>query len=258
MSILLREVNHHILTLTLNRPEALNALNRALIEALDQAVAEAAEDAQIRCIVLTGAGDKAFAAGADIQELSAMGARQAAEFSRMGSAMMRRIECLPKPVIAAINGYALGGGCELAMACHLRIAHEKARLGLPEITLGLMPGFGGSQRLPRLIGRARALELMLTGKPVKAAEAEQYGLVNQCLPDDAFQETVANLARQLADNAAFASATLLQSVNLGMDLPLEHALALESRQFGLCFDHPDAREGTEAFLQKRKANFNTA
>ncbi len=255
MSILLQEEQDHILTLTLHRPEALNALNRALLLALDEAFAYADENDAIRCVVLTGAGDKAFAAGADIEELSAMSALEATAFSRLGNRMMRRIETLRKPVIAAVNGYALGGGCELAMACHLRIAHPRARFGLPEITLGLMPGFGGSQRLPRLIGKARALELMLTGRPVKAEEAVQLGLANQCPPEADFASAVEQLARQLAGNATMASLLLLQAVETGLDLPMEHALQVESQQFGLCFDHPDAREGTEAFLQKRKPRF---
>ncbi len=255
MSILLREEHDHILTLTLHRPEALNALNRELLLALDEAFAEADDRDDIRCIVLTGSGDKAFAAGADIEELAQMSALEAAAFSRLGNRMMRRIETLRKPVIAAVNGYALGGGCELAMACHLRIAHARARFGLPEITLGLMPGFGGSQRLPRLIGKARALELMLTGRPVKAEQAVQLGLANQCHPDEDFQPAVQTLARQLAANATMASQLLLQAVETGMDLPMEHALQVESQQFGLCFDHPDAREGTQAFLQKRKPRF---
>ncbi len=253
--ILLRKQGGRVLYLTLNRPEALNALDNALLQALDQAFSQVANDEAIRCVVLTGAGERAFAAGADIEELSRMNALQASRFSRLGSRMMRRIETLGKPVIAAVNGYALGGGCELAMACHLRIAHERARFGLPEITLGLIPGFGGSQRLPRLVGRARALEMCLTGKPVTAEQAQAMGLVNQVHDDAHFLPAVEKLAEQLADNAAHATATLLQTMNSGLDLPLEHALELESQQFGLCFDHPDAHEGTQAFLQKRKPKF---
>jgi len=255
MPILQQQQDNRVLYLTLNRPEALNALNQALLEALDDAIAQAAGNDKIRCIVITGAGQRAFAAGADIGQLQQMNPLEALTFSRLGSRMMRRIEMLDKPVIAAVNGYALGGGCELALACHLRLAHEQARFGLPEITLGLMPGFGGSQRLPRLIGPTRAMELCLLGRPVDARQAAHMGMVNACLDAEQYWPTVQRWAQQLAGHARHATAALMQALRTGADMPLEEALEMESHRFALCFAHPDAAEGTRAFLEKRKPEF---
>jgi enoyl-CoA hydratase len=241
--------------ITVNRPDKLNALNRATLAALDEAFAAAADDAGVRVVVLTGAGPKAFVAGADISEMAAITPVEAREFSLLGQRMMRRVERMPKPVIAMVNGFALGGGLELAMCCHLRIASQTARLGLPEVTLGLLPGFGGSQRLPRLAGRAAALELCLTGAPVDAARALQLGLVNRVVAPDALEGEVMALANKLAQAAPLAMRAILDAVNVGGECAIDEGLEYESAQFGLIFATEDAREGMRAFLERRPPAF---
>lgn len=243
-----------IRTLTLERPEKLNALDSATLNALDAAFAEAENDADVRVIVLTGSG-KAFVAGADISEMSGLSPVEGRDFSLRGQRMMRRVEKLTKPVIAAINGFALGGGLELAMCCHLRIAADTARLGQPEINLGLIPGFGGSQRLLRLAGRAATLELCLTGAPISAERALQLGIVNRVVAAEALMEETLKLAQQLATAAPLALRALLECVNIGGECGIEEGLEYESAQFGLIFSTEDMREGTRAFLEKRKAAF---
>ncbi|QOC23603.1 enoyl-CoA hydratase/isomerase family protein [Wenzhouxiangella sp. AB-CW3] len=242
-------------TLTINRPDKLNALNRQTLLELFQAITQAHGDDQVRVIVLTGSGEKAFVAGADIGEIRDQSAVQARAFSAMGQNLMAIIQNLDKPVIAAINGFALGGGMELALACHLRIASDKARLGLPEIKLGIMPGFGGTQRLLRLVGTTRALEMSLTGEPIDAERAREMGIVNRVVTPDALKAEVMQLATQLAGSAPEAVSGILQAVNQGADTDLNTALALETARFALCCSTEDMREGTSAFLEKRQPEF---
>ncbi|WP_434990388.1 enoyl-CoA hydratase-related protein [Xanthomonas melonis] len=242
-------------TITVNRPDKLNALNRDTMLALDQAFADAANADDVRVVVLTGAGPKSFVAGADIAEMSALSALEGREFSLVGQRLMRRIERMPKPVIAMVNGFALGGGLELAMACHLRIAAATARLGQPEINLGLIPGFGGTQRLLRLIGRAAALELCLLGAPIEASRALQLGLVNRVVEPDALQQETLAMAQRLATAAPLAVRGVLDAVTFGGECGIEEGLQLETAQFSLLFASEDMREGTRAFIEKRPAQF---
>ncbi|MBW8373773.1 enoyl-CoA hydratase-related protein [Stenotrophomonas sp.] len=242
-------------TVTVNRPDKLNALNRATLEALDTAFSEAAADPAVRVVVLTGAGPKAFVAGADIAEMNGLSAVQGRDFSLLGQGLMRRIERMPKPVIGKINGFALGGGLELAMACHLRVAAETAKVGQPEVNLGLMPGFGGSQRLLRLCGRAAALELCLLGTPITATRAVQLGIVNEVVPAAELDARVQTLASQLASAAPLALRGVLDAIHIGGECPLGEGLEYESAQFGLMFATEDMREGTSAFLARRPPVF---
>ena len=244
-----------IRTITVQRPEKLNALNRQTLEALDAAFAEAAADDEVRVVVLTGAGSKAFVAGADIAEMTTLSPVQGRDFSLLGQQLMRRIERLPKPVIAMVNGFALGGGMELAMACHLRIAADNAKVGQPEINLGLIPGFGGTQRLLRLAGRAAALELCLLGAPIDAARALQLGLVNRVVPAAELEAETLKLATQLANAAPLALRGILDAINIGGECAISEGLEYESAQFGLMFSTEDMREGTGAFLERRKPVF---
>jgi enoyl-CoA hydratase len=240
---------------TFNRPQVLNALNRAMLSELDAAMAEFAADDSLRVVIVTGAGDKAFVAGADIKELREHTAAGGRDFSLIGQRVFDRIENLGKPVIAAINGFALGGGCELAMACTLRIAADTARIGQPEINLGLIPGYAGSQRLARLVGKGRAVEMMLTGAPISAVEAERAGLVNRVVPAAALMNETRTLAAQLARNAPIATRSILDAVNRGLEMPFSEASAFEATLFGLVTATDDMREGTTAFLEKRKPTF---
>ncbi|MDQ1092667.1 enoyl-CoA hydratase [Xanthomonas sacchari] len=244
-----------ICILTVNRADKLNALNRQVLQALDAAFATAAEDPQIRVVVLTGAGEKAFVAGADIAEMNELTPVQGRDFSQLGQRLMRRIERMPKPVLAMVNGFALGGGLELAMACHLRVAAESARLGQPEINLGLIPGFGGTQRLLRLAGRAAALELCLLGAPIDAARALQLGLVNRVVAAAELRATTLQLAQQLAEAAPLALRGILDAIQIGGESAIEQGLEYETAQFGLLFSSEDMREGTRAFLERRRPHF---
>ena len=254
-SPLLIDTQDGIRTITVNRPDKLNALNSATLDALHQAFDEAAMDATVRVVVLTGAGEKAFVAGADISEMNGLTPVEGRDFSLRGQRMMRRIERMPKPVIAAINGLALGGGLELAMCCHLRIAADTAKVGQPEINLGLIPGFGGSQRLLRLTGRAATLELCLTGAPIGAERARELGIVNRVVAAADLQAETMKLAGQLANAAPLALRAMLDCVNIGGECAIEEGLEYESAQFGLVFSTDDMREGTGAFLEKRKPTF---
>ncbi|MFT4197111.1 MAG: enoyl-CoA hydratase-related protein [Pseudoxanthomonas sp.] len=244
-----------VLRITVNRPDKLNALDARTLDALAGAFATAAADPSVRVVVLTGAGPKAFVAGADIAQMATLPALQGREFSLRGQRLMRTIETLPKPVIARINGFALGGGLELAMACHLRIAADTAKLGQPEIKLGLIPGFGGSQRLLRLAGRAATLELCLLGAPVDAARAQTLGIVNEVVPTERLDARVDALAAQLAKAAPQALRGILDCVVHGGECGLEEGLQFESAQFALLFASEDMREGTAAFLQRREPSF---
>lgn len=241
--------------ITLNRPDKLNALNRATLSELLAAFEAAAADVAVRVVVLTGAGPKAFVAGADIAEMNGLSPVQARDFSRLGQRLMRRIETLGKPVLARINGFALGGGLELAMACHLRIAAEGAKLGQPEVNLGLIPGFGGTQRLLRLCGRGPALELCLLGSPIDAGRARELGLVTRVVPADQLDAEVEALAGQLANAAPQALRGVLDAVVLGGEAPLDTGLDYETQAFALAFSTDDMKEGTGAFLARRKPDF---
>ncbi len=254
-SLLLTADRGAIRTITVNRPDKLNALNAATLDALLAAFDAAAADETVRVIVLTGAGPKAFVAGADIAEMTDLPPVAGRDFSQRGQRLMRRIETFPKPVIARINGFALGGGLELAMACHLRVAADTAKIGQPEINLGLIPGFGGTQRLLRLAGRAATLELCLTGSPVDADRALALGIVNKVAAADALDEAIDALADQLAQAAPLALRGILDCIHVGGECAMEEGLAYETAQFGLMFATDDMREGTRAFLDRRKPAF---
>ena len=270
------DVNDGVAVLTLNRPASLNALNGALLTELDAAIGRLEREEEIRAVVLIGAGAKAFAAGADITELAELGPREAAAVAAEGQRILRRLERLPKPVIAAVNGFALGGGCELAMACHMRLAAPHARFGQPEVNLGLIPGYGGTQRLARLVGRGRATELCLTGGMVGADEALRLGLANRVVSAfakdaqgeltrdekgqpvfdrEAFLMAAIGLAKEILGKAPLAVAACLDAIDRGLDLPLDAGLALERDLFAACFGTQDMREGTKAFVEKRPAQF---
>jgi enoyl-CoA hydratase len=244
-----------IATLTVSRPDKLNALNAATIAELGAAVEEIAADPGVRGVLVTGEGQKAFVAGADIAELSRMGPVDGVEVSRAGQRVFRRLEMLRKPVVAAVNGFALGGGCELALACHLRVASENARFGLPEVKLGIIPGYGGTLRLTRIVGKGRALELMLTGEMIDAAEAYRIGLANRVVPQEALLGEARALLATIVRNGPVALGLAIECATLGMDMAMDEGLALESNLFGLLAATEDMREGMQAFLEKRKAEF---
>ncbi len=240
---------------TLNRPKVLNALNRRTWEELRAAFEDARDDAEVRGVILTGAGDKAFIAGADIGELAHVTAVEAQMSSTYGQAVLDLIENLGKPVIAAVNGFALGGGCETAMACTIRVASEHAKFGQPEVTLGLIPGGGGTQRLPRLIGKGRALQLILSGAMISAQEAYRVGLVNEVVPAAELITRAEAILKQIFANAALAIKFSLEAVNRGLETSQAEGLSLEASLFGLCAGTDDKKEGTQAFLQKRAPQF---
>ncbi len=242
-------------TVIINRPDKLNALNAELVGEIGTVFRALGEDPGVRAIVLTGAGDKAFVAGADIAELAQMDAMSGIAVSRQGQDTFREIELLSKPVIAAVNGFALGGGLELALACHLRVASERARFGAPEVKLGIIPGYGGTVRLPRLVGRARALQMILTGDLISAQEAYRIGLVDDVVPPQALLDAAHGLADKVAANAPLAIAMALEAVDIGYTATTEDALRSESNMFGLLASTDDMREGMKAFLEKRAPEF---
>jgi enoyl-CoA hydratase len=244
-----------IATIQFNRPKALNALNRALLEELARATEAIAHDSDLRVLVLTGAGDKSFIAGADIKELAELNALQAKTFSKLGQSVINNIGALPIPVIAAVNGYALGGGLEMALVCDFIYASQNASVGLPETNLGLIPGFGGTQRLARLIGPNQALELIYTGKIISAAQAQSMGLINQVYPADALMEEVTATAQAMGAKGSVSLRAAKEAVNNGLDIDLATGLKIEQDAFALCMASEDAREGTQAFIEKRKAVF---
>lgn len=244
-----------ILFITIDRPKVLNALNAQTVDELRRAFNGARDDDSVKCIILTGAGEKAFVAGADIAELAQMTPITGKTTAERGQRVFRAIERSTKPVIAAINGFALGGGCELALACHIRIASENAQLGLPEVTLGIIPGYGGTQRMARLLGKGRALELILTGDRIKAAEAERIGLVNKVVPADQLLSTAEELARKIMSRGPLAVRAAIEAVMSGSEMPFEEGQFLEATLFGLLASTEDMKEGMGAFLEKRTANF---
>ena len=244
-----------ITTLVVNRPEVLNALNRETLAEIEAVALAFTADPEQGALIVTGAGEKSFISGADIGELAPLDPRGAEEVSRMGQRVVGALERAPKPVIAAINGYAFGGGCELALACHMRLASENAVLGLPEVSLGIIPGYGGTQRLPRLVGPGRALELILSGRRVKADEAESIGLVNRVVPLASLREEAEKLAQSILKNGPLAVAAALEAVHRGTQLPLDQGLRFESSLFGVLAASEDMHEGLKAFLEKRPARF---
>jgi len=240
----------------LNRPKVMNALNHATMAELKEAFEDARDDSAVRGVILTGSGEKAFAAGADISELAKQTAVEAEENTRFGQAVTDLIENLGKPVVAAVNGFALGGGCELAMACTLRVAAESAKFGQPEVKLGIMPGFGGSQRLPRLVGKGRALQIILSGQMISAQEAYRIGLVNDLVPAPYVILRAEETLKQIVANGPLGVKFSLEAVNKGMETSLAEGLVIEASLFALCIGTEDKKEGTTAFLEKRAPQFH--
>jgi enoyl-CoA hydratase len=249
------EKSERIAIITLNRPEALNAFSKEVVEEIMHALEDVKSDENVRVVVLTGAGEKAFSAGADIKAMAGMTPLKARELSLMGERLCLALENLEKPVIAALNGYALGGGLEVAMSCDLRVATENARMGQTEINIGLIPGWGGTQRLTRLIGRTKAKELVFTGRMIDAKTAEQLGILNMVVPPDKFKETVRQFALELASKAPVAVRVAKALINKGADIGLDSALALEREGFGVVASTEDLKEGVSAFTEKRKPVF---
>jgi enoyl-CoA hydratase/carnithine racemase len=253
---ILLDKRESIAYVTISRPEKLNALNEAVMSELEVCFQDLANDGGVRAVVMTGAGEKAFVSGADVGELSMLNPASGRETSLRGQRVFGLVENLGKPVIAAIRGYALGGGCELAMACTVRVASETARFGQPEVKLGIVPGYGGTQRLPRLIGKGKAMEMILTGEIISAQEALRIGLVNRVVPDEELVAAAESMARNIAANAPLAVKFSMDAVNHGMEMARREGEFLEATLFGLCCATGDMKEGTRAFLEKRPAKFS--
>lgn len=252
---LIIEVKDRIGYLTINQPKALNALDSEVLQELNTALTEIGSNEAIQVLIVTGAGEKAFVAGANIKEMSQKNPIEGKEFSELGNAVFAKLSKLPQPTIAAVNGFALGGGSELALACDMRIASEAMKIGQPEVSLGIIPGFGGTQRLSRLVGVAKAKELIFTGKNIKADEAEKIGLVNKVVAPEALLTEAETLAQAILKNASFAVQQAKVVIDKGLEMPLDHALTLESDVFGLCFATEDQTEGMSAFIEKRSSKF---
>lgn len=255
MKFILNEISNKVGYIIINRPEAMNAMNSEVIKELDESVKELAENEEVGVIIITGSGEKAFVAGADIKAMQTMSSRQAVEFSREGQEMTKTIENSPKPVIAAINGFALGGGCEIALACDIRIASDNAKFSQPEVALGIIPGWGGTQRLPRLIGKGRAIEMIASGEMIDAEEALRIGLVNHVVPQEELIEKAKSIAKSILKNGPRAVASSIRSIHKGFDESIESALDIELNEFAELFETDEQREGTTAFIEKRKPNF---
>lgn len=248
-------IHEGVQTLTISRPQALNALNQELLEELRSAIIDFSKSQDVHGLIITGEGEKSFVAGADIKEFFSIDPKDAAEFSRRGQELFSMLEKCPKPVIAAVNGFALGGGCELAMACHIRIASENAKFGLPEVTLGIIPGYGGTQRLTQLVGRGKALELMMTANMITADEAKSIGLVNHVVATrDELYQMSESIMRKILSNGRIAVANVIKSVNAGFGFE-EGGYRAEADNFGACVRTKDFREGATAFVEKRKPKF---
>jgi enoyl-CoA hydratase len=251
---LLTELSDNIFVITVNRPDKLNALNRMVMDELGDAVDEVYNNSEIRSAIITGAGTKSFVAGADISEFIGLNAQQGKEMAKKGQDIFFKIERAPKPILACVNGFALGGGCELAMSCHFRIASELAKFGQPEVNLGIMPGYGGTQRLTQLIGKGRSLELLMSGNMIDAGTALQYGLVNQVVPQDELLEKGRSILSVINSKAPLAVASCITLANAVFD-EVGNGFELEVELFGSCFSTEDMKEGTAAFLEKRKPKF---
>jgi len=255
MAFLAIDIADRLAWVTIQRPEKLNALNNDVLKELEQAFAELEQDDRVGAVIVTGAGEKAFVAGADIAELKALDTASARVQALRGQAVFQRIESLPKPVIAAVNGFALGGGCELALACHIRVASENAKFGLPEVSLGIIPGYGGTQRLPRLVGKGVALDLILSGEMLPAAEALRAGLVSRVFALADLKAGTEKLARTILSRGPLALRSALAAVNEGLEMPQDQGLQYEAALFGLLAATQDMQEGMGAFLEKRAAQF---
>src|SRR5215813_10277843 len=249
------EKKNQIAYITIDRPKVLNALNMATMGELRTLFSDLKQDREVRVVILTGAGEKSFVAGADIGELQRNNPVEAKEYTHRGQAVLDLIENLGKPVIACINGFALGGGCEIAMACTMRLASENAKLGQPEVKLGIIPGYGGTQRLPRLVGTGLAMQMLLTGEMISAQEAHRIGLVNEVLPGDKLVSRAEEIATKIIANAPLAIQYCMEAVNQGLNMTLQEGLFLEATLFGICSASEDKKEGTTAFLEKRPPNF---
>ena len=244
-----------VLFITIDRPKTLNALNAQTVGEIGDAFEKARDDDSVRAVIVTGAGEKAFVAGADINELAKLSPITGKQTSERGQDVFLQIERFPKPVIAAVNGFALGGGCELALACHIRIASDKAQMGLPEVTLGVIPGYGGTQRMARLLGKGKAMEMVCTGDRIPAAEAEKIGLVNKVVLADQLLAAAEEMARKIASRSPVAVRAAIEAINYGADMPFEEGQLLEATLFGVLCSSEDMKEGMAAFLEKRPAKF---
>jgi enoyl-CoA hydratase len=249
------QVKDQVALVTIDQPEVLNCLNEAMLDELERAFSGRLKQEDLGAVIVTGAGEKAFVAGTDIKELAQLDPLEARLKSSRGHQLMELIEGFPKPVIAAINGFCLGGGCELALACHLRLASEKAQIGLPEVKLGLIPGYGGTQRLPRLVGKGRAMKMILSGESINAQEALEIGLVNEVVAAGQLIARCREVAGEILQNGPLAVRYSLEVMNVGLEMPLREATRLEATFFGLCCATKDMHEGTRAFLEKRKPKF---
>ena len=250
------EKNEHLAVVTINRPKALNALNSETLKDLDIVLEDLEKDNNIYCVILTGSGEKAFVAGADISEMKDLSEEEGRNFGLLGNKVFRRLEKLDKPVIAAVSGFALGGGCELAMACDIRIASEKAKFAQPEAGLGITPGFGGTQRLPRLVGEGKAKELIYTCATIKADEALSIGLVNKVVPLESLMDEAKAMANLIIANAPIAVKLCKDAINRGMQVDIDKAVEIEAEDFGKCFATEDQKEGMTAFMERRAKNFS--
>lgn len=252
---LLFENTNGIGIITINRPKALNALNSSTMHELNELLDYLVQEPTVKVVIITGAGDKAFLAGADISEMQHMSIKEGRNWSKLGQAVFKKIEDLPQPVIAAVNGFALGGGCELAMACDIRIASDKAKFGQPEVSLGILPGFGGTQRLPRLVGKSMAMELLFSGDMIDAQTALRIGLVSKVVPGDELLSVAKALGEKIMACAPLAVQLCKSVVNVGLDVDLQSGISYEAEVFGMCFGTADQKEGMTAFIDKRKARF---